>query len=53
MQGRRGWMKGEWDQGIFEAVREKNRVRRKMGRVRGEKRKEVERKRKRVKIRSR
>ena len=38
---KRRWMKGEWDQGIFEAVREKNRLRREMGRVGGEKRKEV------------
>jgi len=35
------WVKGEWDQGIFEAVREKNRLRREMGRVRGEERQKV------------
>ena len=29
-------MKGDWDQGIFEAVREKNSLRREMGRVEGE-----------------
>ena len=33
---KRSWEKGEWDQDVFEALREKNRLRREMGR-RGEK----------------
>lgn len=37
----RGWLKGEWDQGMFEAVKEKNRLRREMGRVEGEERNRV------------
>ena len=39
---RREWKEGgEWDQGVFELVREKNRLRKKMGRVVGEERKVV------------
>ena len=34
-------MKGEWDQGIFEAVREKNRLRREMSKKTGEERKQI------------
>jgi hypothetical protein len=32
----RKWVKGEWDQTLFEMVREKNKLRKKMGRVEGE-----------------
>ena len=38
---KKSWLKGEWDQGLFEAVREKNRLRREMGRVSGERRQRV------------
>ena len=37
----REWLKREWDQEVFEAVREENRWRKEMGRVRGEERKGV------------
>ena len=38
---KREWLKGEWDQGIFEAIREKNKLKREMSTKSGEERKKI------------